>query len=57
MIAITLMIVGIGVISIFTATVASLFSEEHHSKTEELLMARINGLEEKIDRLLKAGHL
>src|SRR5207247_1753965 len=41
LIAVVLMVVGIGVISIFTATVASLFAEDRHSKTEETLTAHL----------------
>jgi voltage-gated potassium channel len=52
-IAVVLMLVGIGVIGVFTATVASfLFEQEQHSDTAQLT-ARLDVIERKLDELLR----
>lgn len=51
-IAVVLMLTGIGVIGVFTATVASFFFEhEQQSETAELA-ARLDAIERKLDQLL-----
>jgi voltage-gated potassium channel len=51
-IAVVLMLTGIGMIGVFTATVASFFFEQdQHSDTEQL-EARLNAIERKLDELI-----
>jgi voltage-gated potassium channel len=53
MIAVVLMLTGIGVIGIFTATIASLFFEqEEHSEISDLA-ARLDVIEKKLDAVLE----
>jgi voltage-gated potassium channel len=53
LIAVALMVTGIGVIGVFTATVASFFFEHgQHSETAELA-ARLDSIEQKLDELLR----
>jgi voltage-gated potassium channel len=52
-IAVVLMFTGIGVIGIFTATVASLFFEHDQDAEMARVEQRLEGLEAKIDRLLR----
>ncbi len=55
-IAVVLMLTGIGVIGIFTATIASLFFEqEEHSEIADLA-ARLQIIERKLDALLEKDH-
>jgi voltage-gated potassium channel len=49
LIAVTLMLVGIGVIGVFTATVASYF----FAQDEENVVTRLDALERKVDLLLE----
>ena len=51
-IAVVLMLTGIGVIGIFTATVASYFFEQDRSEVEEMKQ-RLAAIESKLDRLLE----
>jgi len=51
-IAVLLMLTGIGVIGIFTATIASMFLEDHHHETRRSVDMRLDAIEEKLDRLL-----
>lgn len=51
-IAVALMITGIGVIGVFTATVASLFFEQDAESGAAQLEARLERVEGKLDRLL-----
>jgi len=53
LIAILLMVTGIGVIGVFTATVASFFFEEQHHEGPDNaeLAARLHAIEQKLDRL------
>jgi voltage-gated potassium channel len=51
-IAVILMLTGIGVIGIFTATIASMFLEDHHHETRGSVSARLDAIEAKLDRLL-----
>ena len=53
MIAVVLMVVGIGVIGVFTATVASfLFEREQESETAQLAV-RLEAIERKLDEVLR----
>lgn len=52
LIAVVLMITGIGVIGVFTATVASFFFEQETATDTAHLEARLARVEEKLDRLL-----
>lgn len=56
-IAVILMLTGIGVIGVFTATIASLFLEDHHQDTRSSVVARLDAIEEKLDRLIAQQHL
>jgi len=51
-IAVILMIAGIGVIGAFTATVASLFLEDDGSKGQAKIDHRLDIIETKLDRLM-----
>jgi voltage-gated potassium channel len=51
-IAVLLMVTGIGVIGIFTATVASFFFEQESDNSAAQVAARLEALEHKIDALL-----
>jgi voltage-gated potassium channel len=51
-ITVALMITGIGVIGVFTATVASLFFEQDASSDTAAIEARLARVEDKLDRLL-----
>jgi len=51
LIAVVLMLTGIGVIGIFTATVASVFFEQDRSELADI-DARLSVIEQKLDRLL-----
>jgi voltage-gated potassium channel len=51
--AVVLMITGIGVIGVFTATVASLFFEQDADQGTAHLEARLARVEDKLDRLLE----
>jgi voltage-gated potassium channel len=51
-IAVVLMLTGIGVIGVFTATIASMFLEDHHHETRRSVDMRLDAIEEKLDRLL-----
>jgi voltage-gated potassium channel len=55
-VAVVLMLTGIGVIGIFTATVASLFFGQDHAPSVADLTTRLDSLERKIDRLLERHH-
>jgi voltage-gated potassium channel len=55
LIAVTLMVVGIGVIGVFTATVASFFFEREQESDIAQLAARLESIERKLDRLLQSG--
>ena len=52
-IAVLLMLVGIGVISIFTATVASFFFEQEQESETAALAARLDAIERKLDAVLE----
>jgi len=52
LIAVVLMLTGIGVIGVFTATVASFFVEAQHEQTAEVSV-RLTVLETKIDQILQ----
>jgi voltage-gated potassium channel len=52
LIAIVLMLTGIGVIGVFTATVASFFVEAQHEQTAEV-SARLTAIEAKVDQILR----
>jgi voltage-gated potassium channel len=52
-IAVLLMLTGIGVIGIFTATVASFFFEQEKESSALELMARLDAIERKLDTLLQ----
>jgi voltage-gated potassium channel len=54
-IAVILMLTGIGVIGIFTASVASYFFEQDQADTAELI-ARMEAIERKLDLLLNRDH-
>jgi voltage-gated potassium channel len=51
-IAVILMLTGIGVIGIFTATVASFFFGQDHSPSMADLSARLDAIEKKLDELV-----
>jgi voltage-gated potassium channel len=55
LIAVVLMVTGIGVIGVFTATVASFFFEEHETEapTMKQVMARLETIEQKLDALAR----
>ncbi|MBI4266068.1 MAG: potassium channel family protein [Acidobacteria bacterium] len=53
LIAVVLMITGIGVIGVFTATVASFFFEQAPGTDTAPLEARLANVEEKLDRILR----
>jgi voltage-gated potassium channel len=52
-ITLLLMLTGIAVAGIFTATLASMFLEDHHHETRRSVDARLDAIEEKLDRLLE----
>ena len=52
-IAVLLMLTGIGVIGIFTATVASFFFEQERDSGSAELLARLDGIERKLAMLLE----
>ena len=52
-IAVGLMLVGIGVIGVFTATVASLFFEQGQESETAVLHRRLDELHQKVDELLR----
>lgn len=52
-IATLLMLVGIGVISVFTATLASFFLSSHEPNENERIEARLSAIEAKLDELLR----
>ena len=51
-IAVVLMLTGIGVIGVFTATVASAFFEEEKQSEFAAMAARLDAIEEKLNELL-----
>jgi voltage-gated potassium channel len=53
LIAVVLMLTGIGVIGVFTATVASFFLEPDVAETQDVV-ARLDAIERKLDQLLLA---
>jgi voltage-gated potassium channel len=53
LIAVVLMVTGIGVIGVFTATIASLFFEEDRADDVQHVVARLDAIERKLDELLK----
>ena len=57
LIAVVLMVTGIGVIGVFTATVASFFFEEADTSDPALteVLARLEAIEQKLDALAPAG--
>lgn len=55
-IAVVLMLTGIGVIGIFTATIASMFLEQDRHPAESVT-ERLDAIEEKLDRLLTRQQL
>jgi len=52
-IAVVLMLTGIGVIGVFTGTVASFFFESEQQSEAEQLTARLDRIEQKLDELLR----
>jgi voltage-gated potassium channel len=56
LIAVILMLTGIGVIGVFTATVASFFFESEQQSESAALDARLDRIERKLDELLRAEH-
>jgi hypothetical protein len=56
-IAVGLMIVGIGVIGVFTATVASLFFEQEQESDLARLHRKLDELHEKVDALSRQSSL
>ena len=52
LIAVILMLTGIGVIGVFTATVASFFFEHEQQSESAQLAARLDAIERKLDELL-----
>ena len=52
LIAVVLMFVGIGVISAFTATIASFFVEQEHEKGTDAIEQRLSSVEELLKELL-----
>jgi voltage-gated potassium channel len=52
-IAVLLMLTGIGVIGVFTATIASLFMIEDEEDEFNGIHKRLDGIEEKLDRLIR----
>lgn len=55
LIAVALMLVGIGVIGVFTATVAGYFVHEEESSADRDVQARLAAIEAKLDELLRRG--
>jgi voltage-gated potassium channel len=53
LIAVMLMLTGIGVIGVFTATVASFFFEHEQQSETAQLAARLEVIEQKLDELLR----
>jgi voltage-gated potassium channel len=53
LIAVSLMVVGIGIIGVFTATVASFFFEREQESETAQLAARLDAIERKLDDLLR----
>ena len=55
LVAVALMLTGIGVIGVFTATVASLFFEDQQAKNPEMdeVLARLERIEQTLDSLRK----
>jgi voltage-gated potassium channel len=56
LIAVILMLTGIGVIGVFTATVASFFFESEQQSESAALDAKLDRIERKLDQLLQAEH-
>jgi voltage-gated potassium channel len=54
-IAVLLMLVGIGVIGVFTATVAGYFVHEEEASTDRDVQARLAAIEAKLDEILRRG--
>jgi voltage-gated potassium channel len=54
-IAVALMLTGIGVIGVFTATLASFFFEQDARDPNAELLARLEAVEQKLDELLRRG--
>lgn len=52
LIAVVLMLTGIGVIGVFTATIASLFFEQETQSEQTLITTRLDAIEQKLDALL-----
>jgi hypothetical protein len=52
LIAVVLMLTGIGVIGVFTATVASVFFEEEKESELAAISARLDSIEQKLDGLI-----
>jgi voltage-gated potassium channel len=52
-IAVLLMLVGIGVIGVFTATVAGYFVHEEEATADRDVHARLEAIEAKLDQLLR----
>ena len=52
LIAVLLMLMGIGVIGIFTATVASFFFEQEQESEAAAISARLDAIDRKLDALL-----
>lgn len=53
LIAVALMLTGIGIIGVFTATVASMFLEQDQKSETAEIAERLDGLERKLDELLR----
>jgi voltage-gated potassium channel len=53
LIAVVLMLTGIGVIGVFTASVASLFFEQDQAAPERDVHERLDAIERKLDTLLR----
>jgi voltage-gated potassium channel len=56
LVAVVLMVTGIGVIGVFTATVASFFFERGQESEALQLEARLASIEQKLDALLRREH-
>lgn len=52
LIAVVLMLTGIGVIGVFTATVASAFFEEEKESELAVMAARLDSIDRKLNELL-----
>lgn len=55
LIAVALMVIGIGVISALTATIASFFVGEEHARDTDALEMRLKEIEAKLDRLVASS--